>query len=79
MLPNGLSEINHIFQSPGPIFEVDAKKDWWQFGRALVPVGIGNGDVIQNCFLITLLLRRDVRNSRSGCWRDCCTGWHWTN
>ena len=51
VLPNDLSEIHHIFQSPGPIFEVGMrKKDWWRFGRALVPVGIGNGDIIQNCF-----------------------------
>ena len=41
VLPNDLSEIHHIFQSPGPIFEVGMrKKDWWRFGRALVPVGI---------------------------------------
>ncbi len=51
VLPNDLSKIHHIFQSPGPIFEVGMRKtDWWRFGRALVPVGIGNGDIIQNCF-----------------------------
>ncbi|WP_027235680.1 phenylacetate--CoA ligase family protein [Leisingera caerulea] len=41
----------HIFQSPGPIYEpggVDG--DWWRMGRFLNAVGIGQGDVVQNCF-----------------------------
>lgn len=41
----------HIFQSPGPIYEpggVDL--DWWRMGRFLHAVGIGQGDVVQNCF-----------------------------
>ena len=24
--------------------------DWWRFGRALAPIGIGKGDIVQNCF-----------------------------
>ncbi|MFK7753399.1 MAG: phenylacetate--CoA ligase family protein [Sedimentitalea sp.] len=41
----------HVFQSPGPIYEpggIDA--DWWRFGRVLHAVGIGAGDIVQNCF-----------------------------
>lgn len=41
----------HIFQSPGPIYEPgDVSRDWWRFGRVLHAVGIGPGDIVQNCF-----------------------------
>ena len=41
----------HIFQSPGPIYEPgDLDRDWWRMGRFLHAVGIGAGDVVQNCF-----------------------------
>ncbi|EBA17454.1 phenylacetate-CoA ligase, putative [Roseobacter sp. SK209-2-6] len=41
----------HIFQSPGPIYEPGgADHDWWRMGRFLHAVGIGQGDVVQNCF-----------------------------
>ena len=43
--------IDQIFQSPGPIYEPGMhKKDWWRWGRALSAIGIGNGDIVQNCF-----------------------------
>lgn len=46
--PSGFA---HIFQSPGPIYEPGgAEKDWWRFGRVLHAVGIGPGDIVQNCF-----------------------------
>ncbi len=41
----------HVFQSPGPIYEpggVDG--DWWRMGRFLNAAGVGQGDVVQNCF-----------------------------
>ncbi len=41
----------HVFQSPGPIYEpggVDG--DWWRMGRFLHAAGIGQEDVVQNCF-----------------------------
>jgi phenylacetate-CoA ligase len=41
----------HVFQSPGPIYEpggVDL--DWWRMGRFLAACGIGQGDIVQNCF-----------------------------
>lgn len=45
------SKIEHIFQSPGPIFEIGMRSaDWWRFGRAVKAVGIGAGDIVQNCF-----------------------------
>ena len=41
----------HIFQSPGPIYEPgDTSADWWRIGRFLHAVGIGQGDIVQNCF-----------------------------
>jgi len=44
-------EFAHIFQSPGPIYEPGGVgHDWWRIGRFLNAVGIGKGDIIQNCF-----------------------------
>ncbi len=41
----------HIFQSPGPIYEPgDVSHDWWRIGRFLHAAGIGQGDIVQNCF-----------------------------
>lgn len=41
----------HVFQSPGPIYEPGGvDHDWWRMGRFLHAVGIGKGDVVQNCF-----------------------------
>ncbi|WP_026758264.1 phenylacetate--CoA ligase family protein [Sediminimonas qiaohouensis] len=41
----------HIFQSPGPIYEPGgAAHDWWRMGRFLHACGIGQGDIVQNCF-----------------------------
>ncbi|MEM7241482.1 MAG: AMP-binding protein [Pseudomonadota bacterium] len=40
-----------VFQSPGPIYEPGYKdRDWWGFGRFLHALGIGAGDIVQNCF-----------------------------
>lgn len=41
----------HIFQSPGPIYEPGGTEhDWWRMGRFLHACGIGQGDIVQNCF-----------------------------
>ncbi|MFC2966628.1 phenylacetate--CoA ligase family protein [Acidimangrovimonas pyrenivorans] len=41
----------HIFQSPGPIYEIGrTSHDWWRMGRFLHACGIGKGDIVQNCF-----------------------------
>ena len=41
----------HIFQSPGPIYEPGGLgHDWWRIGRFLNAIGIGAGDIVQNCF-----------------------------
>jgi phenylacetate-CoA ligase len=41
----------HIFQSPGPIYEPGGVgHDWWRMGRFLHAIGIGKGDIVQNCF-----------------------------
>lgn len=42
---------SHVFQSPGPIYEPSSNTpDWWRMGRFLHAVGIGAGDIVQNCF-----------------------------
>ena len=47
----GPSGFAHVFQSPGPIYEPGGiDRDWWRFGRVLHAVGIGAGDIVQNCF-----------------------------
>ena len=41
----------HIFQSPGPIYEPGrATPDWWRMGRFLHACGVGPGDIVHNCF-----------------------------
>ncbi|SNX67483.1 phenylacetate-CoA ligase [Cereibacter ovatus] len=41
----------HIFQSPGPIYEIGrTTPDWWRMGRFLHACGIGPADIVQNCF-----------------------------
>lgn len=42
---------DHIFQSPGPIYEPGrTASDWWRMGRFLHALGIGKGDIVHNCF-----------------------------
>jgi phenylacetate-CoA ligase len=42
---------DHVFQSPGPIYEPGrTAPDWWRLGRFLHATGIGRGDIVQNCF-----------------------------
>lgn len=46
-----LTEFEHVFQSPGPIYEPGRTgHDWWRLGRFLHASGIGTGDIVQNCF-----------------------------
>ena len=45
------SNVAHIFQSPGPIYEPGGvTHDWWRMGRFLHAAGIGSDDIVQNCF-----------------------------
>lgn len=45
------SEFDHIFQSPGPIYEPGRREgDWWRLGRFLFACGVGRGDIVHNCF-----------------------------
>lgn len=45
------AEFDHIFQSPGPIYEPGRREgDWWRMGRFLNAAGVGRGDIVQNCF-----------------------------
>ena len=46
----GTAEFEHLFQSPGPIYEPGMTGgDWWRMGRFLHACGIGPGDIVQNC------------------------------
>ncbi|WP_420013016.1 phenylacetate--CoA ligase family protein [Tateyamaria sp.] len=46
-----VSNVAHIFQSPGPIYEPGGiSHDWWRMGRFLHAAGFGAGDIVQNCF-----------------------------
>ena len=46
-----VSNVAHVFQSPGPIYEPGGiSHDWWRMGRFLHAVGMGAGDIVQNCF-----------------------------
>ena len=45
------SGFDHIFQSPGPIYEPGkVSNDWWRMGRFIYALGVGKGDIVQNCF-----------------------------
>ena len=44
-------EFNHVFQSPGPIYEPGrADGDWWRLGRFAYAAGLGSTDILHNCF-----------------------------
>ncbi|MEM6679068.1 MAG: phenylacetate--CoA ligase family protein, partial [Pseudomonadota bacterium] len=45
-------DYDHLFQSPGPIYEPGMSQvpDWWRFARALHAAGIRRGDRVLNCF-----------------------------
>ena len=46
-----VSELDYVFQSPGPIYEPGRNsRDWWRVGRFLHACGIGKQDLVQNCF-----------------------------
>jgi len=46
-----ISGFDHVFQSPGPIYEPgNLRGDWWRMGRFLHACGIGRDDIVQNCF-----------------------------
>ena len=46
-----VSNLAHVFQSPGPIYEPGGvTRDWWRMGRFLHAAGFGTTDIVQNCF-----------------------------
>ncbi len=48
---HGASGFAHVFQSPGPIYEPGMlARNWWRFGGFLHALGVGEGDIVQNCF-----------------------------
>ena len=47
----GVQGFDHVFQSPGPLYEPGmTTSDWWRLGRFLHAAGVGKGDIVQNCF-----------------------------
>ena len=51
LIAGNVNKLDQIFQSPGPIYEPGmVKHDWWRSGRALKAAGIGEEDIVQNCF-----------------------------
>ena len=47
----GVTTFAHVFQSPGPIYEPGRLgDDWYRMGRFLAALGIGEDDIVQNCF-----------------------------
>jgi phenylacetate-CoA ligase len=46
------SEFDHVFQSPGPIYEpgLSSAPDWWRTARALHAAGFRRGDIVHNSF-----------------------------
>jgi len=47
----GLGDIGRVFASPGPIYEIEARRpDFFRMVRALWAAGIRAGDLIHNCF-----------------------------
>jgi phenylacetate-CoA ligase len=45
-------EFDHVFQSPGPIYEpgLSSVPDWWRIARALHAAGFRRGDIVHNSF-----------------------------
>jgi phenylacetate-CoA ligase len=46
-----ISELSHIFASPGPIYEPEARRDdYWRMARALFAAGFRRGELVHNTF-----------------------------
>ncbi|PIB24083.1 AMP-dependent synthetase [Amylibacter kogurei] len=46
-----VSAARHVFQSPGPIYEIgNTSPDWWRFGRYMHAAGLTADDIVQNTF-----------------------------
>lgn len=51
LLGVSLAQVQHIFMSPGPIFEIDtAEKDYFRGARAMYAAGFRAGDTVHNTF-----------------------------
>ena len=47
----GLTELDYVFQSPGPLYEAGSRaSDWWRLGRFIHACGVDRSDIVQNCF-----------------------------
>jgi phenylacetate-CoA ligase len=46
------ADFDHVFQSPGPIYEpgMSSAPDWWRMARALHAAGFRRGDIAHNVF-----------------------------
>ncbi len=44
-------ELAHVFASPGPIYEPEARRDdYWRMARALFAAGLRSGELVHNTF-----------------------------
>jgi len=51
LLGVSLAQVQHIFMSPGPIFEIDtAERDYFRGARAMYAAGFRVGDIVHNTF-----------------------------
>lgn len=46
------AEFEHVFQSPGPIYEpgMSSAPDWWRLARSIYAAGFRRGDIVHNSF-----------------------------
>jgi phenylacetate-CoA ligase len=46
-----IGELSHVFASPGPIYEPEARRDdYWRMARALYAAGFRRGELVHNTF-----------------------------
>ncbi len=51
LVATATAELAHVFASPGPIFEPEARtRDYWRMARALFAAGIRSGELVHNTF-----------------------------
>jgi phenylacetate-coenzyme A ligase PaaK-like adenylate-forming protein len=51
MVPLPVSELGHVFMSPGPVFDPEGRRgDYWRFARAMFAAGFRNGELVHNTF-----------------------------
>jgi phenylacetate-CoA ligase len=66
------SELKRIFQSPGPIYDPESRRDdYWRWKSALQATGFAPGDMVLNCFAYHLTPAGAM--FEQGLWATGCT------